>query len=184
MIMFWFSAWKSMHICSSPPFFRTNKMGWLYCEYDGCIHPLAKRSSIYCFALSSSVWLNRYYLWFGIGRVGSSSSIRCWIARGCGVDGSSNTSGNSSRSWSHFVDVNAASGFCVYVNSYICVEVCVWVFVAVFVSIVCAHSIAGEYADYAAGWPALSQSTASTALTCTVNNLHHAADDRRMFCIY
>ena len=53
-----------------------------------------------------------------------------------------------------------------------------------FASVVCVHRVAGEYADYAAGWPALSQSTASTASTRTANNLRRAADDRRMFYIY
>ena len=49
--------------------------------------------------------------------------------------------------------------------------------------VACVHSIAGEYAGYAAGWPALSQATASTASIHTVNKLQCAAAGRRMFYI-
>ena len=41
--------------------------------------------------------------------VGSSSSIQCWIGLECGCVGSVKTSGNSSRSVSHFVDTGDVS---------------------------------------------------------------------------
>ena len=77
MIVFTFKARKSMHMQSSPPFLGTNSIGWLYCEWLGWIQPLASKSSIYFFASSSSFCPSWYCLWFGIGLVGSSSSIRC-----------------------------------------------------------------------------------------------------------
>ena len=55
----------------------------------------------------------------------------------------------------------------------------------VFVCLVaCVLSISGEDAEYAAGWPALLQSTASTALTHTASNLQCAAGASRVFYIY
>ena len=77
MIVFAFKAQKSMHMQSSPPFLGTNSIGWLYCEWLGWIQPLASNSLIYFFASSSSFSPSQYCLEFGIGLVGSSSSIRC-----------------------------------------------------------------------------------------------------------
>ena len=159
----------------------------MYCEYDGWIHPFARRSSICLFASSNSVWLNLYCLWFGIGRFGSSSSILCWIARGNGVAGGSNTSGNSFKIVSHFVGVECLLWVSVWLCWFVwlCVGVCVLVdvvaigvVVVVAVTFACcvayAHSVAGEYSVCGAGWPAPMHSAASTASTASMriaNNL-------------
>ena len=81
-----------MHMRKPPSFFLANKIGWLYCEVLGLIHPFASNSSIYRRTSASSSADIRYWRWWGIGLAGSTKSILCLIARSMGSVGSSNIS--------------------------------------------------------------------------------------------